>query len=195
MCRLFGNKFSKLKREEVVDAICSLQRNEEALEISVEEKSEQISALIARGRTEPHKETRLFYAKKIRMLEEARSDELQRALFLLYNIRLLNKLKAAIDDKAFIKASGAVPLNKLLSDQKGLAVFLNKALRTRIKTEEIMTSSDIVFNDIRSSYSTPPEIYGDGDIQKVFDIPTAPSQAFSHVNTDSQEQERECLYE
>jgi hypothetical protein len=159
----FGNKFSKLKREEVVNAICSLQAQEEALENGVEEKSYQINTLIERGRVESSREKRIFYAQKIKIMKEERQNEMQQALFLLYNISLLNKLKSAIDDNNFVKVNKSLPLNKLLTDQKGLAVFLNKALNTKLRNEEIMTGADDVFKDVKSVYSPHTEIYGADD--------------------------------
>jgi len=159
----FGNKFSKLKREEVVGAICSLQTQEEALENGVEEKSQRINELIERGRVEPSREKKIFYAQKIKIMKEERQSEMQQALFLLYNISLLNKLKTVIDDNNFVRINKSLPLNKLLTDQKGLAVFLNKALNTKLRNEEIMTGADDVFKDIRSVYAPSSEIYGADD--------------------------------
>ena len=79
----------------------------------------------------------------------------------MYNIQLLEKLKRAIDDNQFFSKSSKTPLNQLLADQKGLAVFLNKALNTRINAEQVLTEADETFKTIEDSYVVNDEIYGE----------------------------------
>ena len=75
----------------------------------------------------------MFYAKKIANLNEEKQTSMERGMYLLYNIKLMNRLKDAYDSNTFFKTQTKVPLSELLIDQKGLAKFLNKALETRIK--------------------------------------------------------------
>jgi hypothetical protein len=103
---------------------------------------------------------KLFYAKKINSLKAERSDIAQRAMYLMYNIQLLNKLKRAIDDNQFFKKSAKISLGNLLADQKGLAKFLNKALNTRIAAEDVLTSADETFRNIEDAYEKNDTIYG-----------------------------------
>ena len=79
----------------------------------------------------------------------------------MYNIQLLNKLKRAIDDNQFFKKNSKMPLAQLLSDQKGLAVFLNKALNTRVEAEQVLTDADETFRNVEESYVMNDEIYGE----------------------------------
>ena len=154
------NKFKKLKREEVVDAIIELDNREQALEEQIIQKSREEQALLEKGKVEKNRDIRLLYAKKIEALKKDRQTLVQRSLYLLYNLQLLKKLKDALDDKDFIKAASDVSLQDLLSDQKNLAKFLNGALQTKVKSEEIMTSADDVFNEVNASYTPDDKIYG-----------------------------------
>lgn len=164
MCKnflaLFKNKYDKLSRNEVVDAICDLEKQGTDLEEQFSAKSIEIEELLNKGRSEKSDDLKIFWAKKINGMKTERANCIQRALFSMYNITLLKKLKDAIDDNAFISNIGKIPLNKLLADQKGLARFLNKALNTKLRTEDIMTSADSVFNEVRDVYEPSKIIYG-----------------------------------
>jgi len=157
---VFKSKYSKLKREEVVSAMLSLQEQEQALEDGLTAKQAEITALMNKGKKETDRTIKLFYAKKINSLKAERENNVQRAMYLMYNLQLLGKLKDAIDDKNFIANVGKVPLNKLLANQKDLAKFLNQALNNKIKSEDIMTSADEVFADVQASYEPNEGIYG-----------------------------------
>lgn len=154
------NKYDKLTREEVVQAICSLEQDSKEIEEGLETKQKQIDELMEKGKRESSRELKLFYAKKINMLKADRQQSVQRAMYLMYNIRLLEKLKAAIDDNQFFKKTSKASLGDLLSDQKGLAAFLNKALGTRIAAEDVLTSADETFRAVEDAYEQNESIYG-----------------------------------
>ena len=156
----FKSKYDKLTREEVVDSICSLERELSDLETDIMSTQSKIDALMAKGKAEKSNDMRVFIAKKINSIKADRQANIQRATYLMYNIQLLNKLKRAIDDNGFFKNNSKLPLAKLLSDQKGLAVFLNKALNTRVEAENVLTSADEVFRSVEESYLGNEEIYG-----------------------------------
>lgn len=156
----FKNKFNKLTREDVVDAICKLEQEEKDLEEDLASKSKQIDELMAKGRAEKSQDVRLFYAKKITNLKADREQNVQRAMYLMYNIRLLNKLKNAIDDNKFFKSTSNMSLGNLLADQKGLAKFLNQALGNRISAEDVLTSADETFQQVEEAYEKNESIYG-----------------------------------
>ena len=159
----FKNIYEKLSREEVVDAICKLESEEKSIEEGLTSKQEEIDEFMEKGRQEKNKEVKLFYAKKINALKAEREQSVQRALYLMYNIQLMNKLKTSIDDNQFFKTSSKIPLNKMLSDQKSLAKFLNKTLGTRTKAEDVLTSADEVFKTLEESYDKNESIYGVND--------------------------------
>lgn len=156
----FKNKFDKLTREDVVDAICKLEQEEKDLEDDLASKSKQVDELMAKGRAEKSQDVRLFYAKKITNLKADREQNVQRAMYLMYNIRLLNKLKNAIDDNKFFKNTSNMSLGNLLADQKGLAKFLNQALGNRIAAEDVLTSADETFQQVEEAYEKNEGIYG-----------------------------------
>ena len=154
------NKFKKLKKQEVTDAIYKLEKQEQIIEDGLLDKQEEIQSLLERGKKEKSYELRLFYAKKINHLKQQSQQDIQRGMYLLYNVRLLNKLKDAIEDKEFYVSSAQMSLGNLLKDQKGLAQFLNQALNTKIAAEDVLTSADETFCDVESAYEPSKQIYG-----------------------------------
>lgn len=160
MC--FKSKFDKLTREDVVDSICKLEKECDAIEKGIVEKQEHIQELTAKGKVEKNREIRLFYAKKINSLKGELEQDTQRAMYLMYNTQLLNKLKRAIDDNQFFKNTSKMALGSLLNDQVGLAKFLNKTLNTRVSAETVLTDADETFKEVESQYEKNDSIYGVG---------------------------------
>lgn len=157
---LFKSKFDKLTREEVVDAICKLEQESQSIEAGLSTKQQQIDDLMKKGKAEKSRDVKLFYAKKINALKAEREQSVQRAMYLMYNIQLLQKLKTAIDDNQFFKNTAKVSLGNLLADQKGLAKFLNKTLGTRVAAEDVLTSADETFRAVEDAYEKNEGIYG-----------------------------------
>lgn len=157
---LFKSKYDKLTREEVVDSICKLEKDLQGIESDLVDKQKEVDDFMLKGKSETNREIKLFYAKRINALKAEREQSVQRAMYLMYNIRLLNKLKNAIDDNTFFKNTGKVSLANLLSDQKGLAKFLNKTLNTRVAAEDVLTSADETFKNVEEAYEKNETIYG-----------------------------------
>lgn len=168
------NKFRNLKREDVVNAICELEKQEADIEKGILDKSKQIEDYMKKGRQENSPELRLLYVKKISHLQEEKKEDISRGMYLLYNARLLHKLKNAIDDKSFFVSTGKVSLNNLLSDQKNLAKFLNKALNTKVLAEDVLTEADETFAEVKGLYEENDKIYGvsntDDDIMALMEM-------------------------
>lgn len=156
----FKSKYDKLKREDVVDAICILEKQEDDLEEAISSRAREIEELLAKGRKETNRELKLFYAKKITSMREENQTDVKRAMYLMYNMKLLRKLKSTIDDNEFFIKTGKVSLGNLLADQKGLAQFLNKALNTKVRSEQVLTDADDTWNEIQSGYEENERIYG-----------------------------------
>lgn len=154
------NKFKNIVREDLVNSICELERQERTAEAEIMQKQKEIEALLEKGKKEKTDDLKLLYAKKINHLKEEKASIIERGMYLLYNIRLMNKLKDAYDSNAFFKTKTKVPLSELLADQKGLARFLNKALETRISAEDVLTSADDLFTEIQGAYDKNESIYG-----------------------------------
>ena len=126
------------------------------------QKIKEIDALMEKGKKEKSRELQLFYAKKISNINEEKKVCMERGMYLLYNIRLMNRLKDAYDSNNFYKTQTKVPLSELLQDQKQLAKFLNKALVTRTASEDVLTSADELFTEVQAAYDTNETIYGVG---------------------------------
>lgn len=157
---LFKSKYDKLTREEVVESICKLENEQQFIETELEEKQKKIDELMEKGRKGTDQQLKLLYAKKINTLKAEREQDVKRAMYLMYNTQLLHKLKNAIDDNQFFKNSAKMSLGNLLSDQKGLAKFLNKTLNTRVDAEDVLTSADETFREIEEAYEPNSTIYG-----------------------------------
>lgn len=157
---IFKSKYDKLTREEVVDSICKLEKEGQNIEDGLVEKQKQIDDLMIKGRKETDKQLKLYYAKKINAIKAEREQDVQRAMYIMYNVQLLNKLKNAIDDNQFFKNTSKISLGNLLGDQKGLAKFLNKTLNTRVAAEDVLTSADEMFKNVEEAYDQNKTIYG-----------------------------------
>ncbi|MCR4874569.1 MAG: hypothetical protein K5923_02355 [Clostridia bacterium] len=155
-------RFKKLKREDVVECIVKLEKQQQEIEDGIVDKEAHIQELLAMGKKEKSQEIRLMYAKKINYLKEQKTRDAKRGMYLTYNINMMNKLKDAMEDKEFFTTSSKLQLNKLLSDQKGLAQYLNKALKVRVHEENAMTNADETFNEVASMYEDNETIYGAG---------------------------------
>lgn len=143
---MFGrNKFKKLKRDEVVDAIIELNKQQEALESGILTKSEEVEKLMERGRKEKNRDIKLLCAKKVSSLQDEIKRDSKRAAFLLYNTKQLERLKAAIDDNMFVQNTTKLPLNKLLNDQRALAQFLESAIQNKAEAENSLVEADRLF--------------------------------------------------
>lgn len=156
----FKSKLQKLQREDLVNSLCELERQERTIEAEVAQKQKEIDSLMEKGKTESNDDLKLFYAKKILALKQEKKNTTQRGMYILYNIQLLNKLKDAYDSQNFYKTQTKVPLTDLLSNQKALAKFLNKALNTRVASEDVLTSADELFGEIQDMYDKDENIYG-----------------------------------
>ncbi len=143
---MFGrNMFKKLKREDVVDAIIALNKQQDDLESGILSKSDEVEKLMERGRKEKNRDIKLLCAKKVTSLKDEIKRDSKRAAFLLYNAKLLEKLKAAIDDNQFVENTSKLPLNKLLNDQKALAQFLEQSIKNRTDAENMLVDADQMF--------------------------------------------------
>ena len=181
------NRYKNLKREDVIDSICELEKQENDLEMSIVDISKNIDDLLQKGKNEKSKDLQILWAKKITALKEDKETAIKRCIYLLYNIKLAKRLKDAIDDNQFILNTGKVSIKNLLQDQKGLAKFLNKALNTKVKDEQILTSADEVFNEVQSGYIENESIYG---IQKNDDALLAMFETAESLEDDQTSNEK-----
>ena len=181
-CFFSRNKFEKLTREEVVEAIIALGREESAIESELASKKKEITVLTEEAKRETDRNLKLLKVKKINFAKAETEDLTKRAMYLMYNERMMKKLKSAIDDNKFFEKSAGAPLNAMLADQKSLAAFLNKTLNTRVRSEDVLTSSDELWQEINDSYIENEAIYGtssdDDNLLAVFE---AENQADSEL--------------
>lgn len=159
----FKSNYSKLTREEVVDAIRKLENESADIENDILICQKQIEELMEKGKKETNRDLKIFYAKKINALKTESTQYTQHAMYIMYNIQMLSKLKKAIDDKQFFNNTSKTALNNLLGDQKGLTEFLNKVLETRLSSEQALTDADEIFKINDEAYEKNDTIYGIND--------------------------------
>ena len=159
MC-IFKNKFEKLTREEVIDTICTLEREEALCEESIALYTEKIKAMMDEGKEIKDLLQRTLLVKKITLESEKRERAIRQAMYLLYNLRLSTRLKDAIDDKSLVDRLKSIRSIRYFKDQRALALFLNKALDTKIKQEDVLTDADDTFKVIEEMFSNNKQIYG-----------------------------------
>ncbi len=183
-------RFRKLKRDDIVESIVKLEKQQQEIEDGIVDKEAHIQELLAKGKKEKSQEIRLMYAKQINYLKEQKTRDAKRGMYLTYNINMMNKLLTAMEDKDFYATSSKVKLNKLLADQKGLARFLNKSLKIRIKEEDVLTNADETFNEVAAMYDDNETIYGaaksDDQLLAMFEENDAAEELETMQNIDEQ---------
>lgn len=191
------DKYSKLTREEVTDAIFELEKELKTLEDSILSSASEISAMMQRGAQEKDRSTKLFIAKKINMMKSDREQNEKRAMYLMYNIQMLGKLRQAIDDNKFFGDKAKGSLNSLLADQQGLAQFLNQALQTKVAAENVLTDADETFKEVAGLYEENATIYGksDADDELLSMFETQESMADGEINVGATEETQEVKKE
>ena len=191
------DKYSKLTREEVTDAIFELEKELKTLEDSILSSAKEISVMMQRGAQEKDRSTKLFIAKKINMMKSDREQNEKRAMYLMYNIQMLGKLRQAIDDNKFFGDKAKGSLNSLLADQQGLAQFLNQALQTKVAAENVLTDADETFKEVAGLYEENATIYGksDADDELLSMFETQESMADGEINATATEEAKEVKKE
>ncbi|MGN0789578.1 MAG: hypothetical protein ACI4MY_06525 [Christensenellales bacterium] len=175
MC-FFKNKFEKLTRQDVVEAIINLENESAVIDKKLVESQSSIDEMMEKGKKEKSRDMKLYYAKRINALKEERQANIKRATYLMYNITLLNKLKNTIDDNDFFAKTSKINFNNLLADQKGLANFLNSALGNKVNAENVLTQASDIFDETNSLIEENQAIYGknekEDELLSIFELET-----------------------
>ena len=159
-------KFEKIDREEIVDAICSLEKEEKLIEDEIKVVSEQIKTMIDEGQKLDTTYDKIFLVKKITNENDRRVRLIKRGMFVLYNIKLTNRLKDAIDDNIIVNKVKSLSSFDYLKNQKELAIYLNELLNTKTKTEDILTEADDAFVEVEKMFLENTKIYGITDLSE-----------------------------
>ena len=159
-------KFEKIDREEIVDAICSLEKEEKLIEDEIKVVSEQIKTMIEEGQKLDTTYDKIFLVKKISNENDRRVRLIKRGMFVLYNIKLTNRLKDAIDDNIIVNKVKSLSSFDYLKNQKELAIYLNELLNTKTKTEDILTEADDAFVEVEKMFLENTKIYGITDLSE-----------------------------
>ena len=159
-------KFEKIDREEIVDAICSLEKEEKLIEDEIKVVSEQIKTMIDEGQKLDTTYDKIFLVKKITNENDRRVRLIKRGMFVLYNIKLTNRLKDAIDDNIIVNKVKSLSSFDYLKNQKELTIYLNELLNTKTKTEDILTEADDAFVEVEKMFLENTKIYGITDLSE-----------------------------
>lgn len=158
---MFGrSKYDKLKRADVVDAICALEKQQMEMMERYDENKRSIDSLFKKGKAEKDKNMQIFYAKKIGTLQSENAQTGKRLSLLNANISALNSLKNAMDDKEFIENNSKLSLNELLAKPGELSKFVGKVTSKKMKREASIEQSLDIFETAQSDYVENESIYG-----------------------------------
>ena len=157
---LFGNKFKKIKRGDVVDAIVELEKAQQNEISAIGEREKEIEKLMEQGRRTKDRNFQLALAKRINMLKAENANTAKRIQYLNANTQALNQLKTSLDDESFIVNNSKMPLNKLLSDPGQLRKFLNSVTLKKQRSENVLGEALDVFNEAEENYIPDERIYG-----------------------------------
>ena len=157
---MFGNKFKKIKRGDVVDAIVELEKAQQNEISAIGEREKEIEKLMEQGRRTKDRNLQLALAKRINMLKAENANTAKRIQYLNANTQALNQLKTSLDDESFIVNNSKMPLNKLLSDPGQLRKFLNSVTLKKQRSENVLGEALDVFNEAEENYIPDERIYG-----------------------------------
>ena len=166
MCFRKKNIFDEITKDEIIDAICQLEREEGLIEEKISLHSNKINVLMEDGKKAEDRISKLFIVKKISNENELRDRSIKQGLYVLYNIKMANRLKDAFENNDLIKRVSGLKLLSCLHDQKELAIFLNKALDTKVLEEDVLTNADDMFVSISEMYNENLKIYGITSMQE-----------------------------
>ena len=157
---LFGNRFNKIKRSDVVDAICDLEKQQKEILESINNHQKEIGDLMIKGRRERDRNMQIYMAKRITLLKKENANNTKRLQFVLSNISAMNQLKTALDDREFIKTNSKMPLNKMLNNPAELKSFLSKISNKKMAQEERLAENLSTFDEVEQEYIENETLYG-----------------------------------
>lgn len=157
---LFGNKFKKIKRTEVVDTICTLEQQQQEMLDEIGQRKKEIAALYVQGKNEKARDMQIYYAKKIQNLEQQNAAASKRLQFMNSNITALMQLKGALDDREFVQNNSKLPLNQLLNSPKELHKFLSEITHVKMQQEGNLEQTMEVFDSANEGYVESERLYG-----------------------------------
>ncbi|MEG1509402.1 MAG: hypothetical protein RR454_02985 [Clostridia bacterium] len=156
-------KFDKIKREEVVEAIIGLEKQEEDIIASFDESKKKIGELVAKGKRETDRNMQVAYAKKIESIQRENASASKRWQFVNSNLSAMYALKSAMDDREFIANNSKISLNDMLTNPKELEKFLSKTNVKKMQHEDKLAGSLGVIDTVNESYVENEKVYGVSD--------------------------------
>lgn len=165
---LFGNKFNKIKRSDVVDTIISLEKQQQEILEQIDNRNKTCDDFMKKGKLEKDYNMRMYYAKKISSMKKENALDTKRLQFIDSNILSMQQLKNALDDKEFIKNNSKMSLNQMLSKPAELRAFISKINNDKMKREEQVAENLTAFEEINEEYIENEKIYSaDADAENI----------------------------
>ena len=158
---LFGNRYKKIKRNDVVNSIIELQKEQDKMLEDINLRSKEVNEYLQKGCQEKDKNMQLFLAKSISNKRRENAMATHRLQYIMSNISVLEQLKASLDDRDFILNNSKMPLNKMLTNPSELKKFLNSITNIKMVQEEKLAQNLQTFEEIENEYVENDEIYGE----------------------------------
>ncbi len=167
-------KFEKIQRTDVVENIIQIKKMQQDIVDDIAEREKEIAKMLADGRKARSRELQLVFAKRIKIMQHENQQLTHRLTYLDSNLRALNQLKLAIDDKEFLTNNSDMPLNKLLNDTTALRKFLSSLSQSKMSAESKLSSTLETFEDVEDAYEENESIYGtdqqDEELLAMFEV-------------------------
>lgn len=197
---MFGlNKFKKIKRNDVVDAIIELKQQQNKMLEDIKDGGKNIEEFLAKGMKERDKNMQLFYAKSIINLRKESSFNTRRLQYVMSNISALEQLKYSLDDREFIMSNSKIPLNKMLNNPTELKKFLTKINNVQMAQEEKLAENLSIFDEAQNEYIPNEEIYGSNesvdDIMAIFESGENDEQLDSEIIKEKEKNSNDEIIE
>ena len=157
---LFKNKIEKLKRGDVVDSICELEKQQDKIVDEISDLDVKMNDIKSRALKEKNQQVKLAYVKKYNSINNEKTQKAKRMQLLQANLDNMEKLKLLIDDNEFLKDNSNLTINQVLTNPTVLEKALNKMYGKKTIHEEGIVSSREVFDSVESAFGENDDIYG-----------------------------------
>lgn len=148
-----------IEKDQIIDAIITLEREEMYIETQIKSLSTEMKLMIECGEELKDNYDKVFLAKKIMILNEEKIRAIKRAMLLLYNLKLAKRLRDVMEENDLVKFMTNLSYYDCLKDQKELAIYLNNALQTKTRVEDILTDADDAFVEVEKMFLENDKIY------------------------------------
>jgi hypothetical protein len=158
---LFTNKYDKVDRKQINNAIIDFETKKSEYENDLKSKENIIAEYFSRGKRSKSLSEKKSYSQKILVLRKQSKIISSRVQFINKKIQVLEDFKIAVDDRDFNRDTKNQELERLLSNTSGLQNFLSDVVSEKEFQDETLSSQINLLEDSLGSYEANENIYGE----------------------------------